>query len=134
LSPFAHFGVPQIVISTSMPLACALRTSSSTSSSLYDGSNGLAGFAGFVGATLAHVTSVRMIVACSKTALSSSSIRPSFHLNTGSSWNPIHIRSAALAPETTASATSRVTTNERSSSFTGGSSSESGPGQATHRL
>ena len=32
--PFAHFGVPQSVIRTSMPRCCAFRTSSSMSSNL----------------------------------------------------------------------------------------------------
>ena len=46
-----------------MSCACALRTNSSRSLKLYAGSKEFAAFAGFVGAMLAHVTSVRRIVA-----------------------------------------------------------------------
>jgi hypothetical protein len=71
LPPFAHLGVPQIVISTSMSRACVFRTSSSRSAKRYAGSKGLEAFRGRFGATFAHVTSVRTIVAFVERAWSS---------------------------------------------------------------
>ena len=97
LPPFAHLGVPQIVIRTSMSRDCVLRTSSSRSLKRYAGSNGFAAFAGRVGAMFAHVTSVRTIVAFVARAWSSISARRSSYRKFGSSWKPTCMRGAAFA-------------------------------------
>ena len=97
LPPFAHLGVPQIVIRTSMSRACVLRTSSSMSRNRYAGSNGFDAFPGRVGATFAQVTSVRTMVAFVLRAWSSMSARRSSYRKFGSSWKPMYMRGAALA-------------------------------------
>ena len=119
LLPFAHFGVPQIVIRTSMSRACVLRTSSSRSLKRYAGSNGFDAFAGRVGATFAQVTRVRTIVALASRAWSSISARRSSYRKFGSSWKPRYMRGAAPATEGASRRTADAASRNRMGRFTG---------------
>src|SRR3990170_5007771 len=97
LPPFAHRGVPEIVRMTSWSYSWALRTASSTSSKMYAGSNGSDGLAGRVLAARFHWTSSLMIEALACADDWTRAARLPTQRKLGSSWKPIHMRSAARA-------------------------------------
>ena len=109
MPPFAHFGVPQIVIMTSMPRSAAPRTSASRSLKLYAGSSHFAALFGFFAAIARQSAVVRMIEALAAAALSSSTVLLADQRNDGSSWKPMGMRSAPSASVGATSASSAAT-------------------------